>query len=86
VTVGGSAPVTVAFALRRAGSKAWQRLDIDDSPPYRAFLDPAKFERNEQVQLVAVARALDGSTAVSAVLGFRCTAADRGGRRQRSIV
>lgn len=70
-TVGGSAPVTVTFALRRAGSKAWQRLDIDDSPPYRAFLDPAKYGTNEPVQLVAVARALDGSTAVSAVLSFR---------------
>jgi alpha-amylase len=70
-TVGGSAPLSVAFAVRRAGSTTWQRLDVDDSPPYRAFLDPATFRRNEQVQLVAIARALDGSTAVSPVVSFR---------------
>jgi alpha-amylase len=70
-TVSGSAPVTVAFAVRRTGSTTWQRLDVDDSPPYRAFLDPARFHRNEQVQLVAIARALDGSTSVSQVVSFR---------------
>jgi glycosidase len=70
-TVSGLAPVTVAFAVKRAGSSTWRRLDVDDSPPYRAFLDPAKFRKNEQVQLVAIARALDGSTAVSAVVPFR---------------
>ncbi len=70
-TVGGTAPVTIAFAIRRAGSDVWKRLDVDDSPPYRAFLDAAKFHRNEQVQLVAIARALDGSTAVSPVVSFR---------------
>lgn len=69
-TVGGSAPVTVAFAIRR-GSGAWKRLAVDDSPPYRAFLDPSKFARNEPVQLVAIARALDGSTAASGVVTFR---------------
>jgi hypothetical protein len=41
---------------------------VDDSPPYRAFLDPARFRRGERVHLVAVARALDGATAVSKVL------------------
>jgi alpha-amylase len=70
-TVDGSSPLSVAFAVRRAGSKAWKRLDVDDSPPYRAFLDPAKFRKDEQVQLVAVARALDGGTAVSPVVSFR---------------
>jgi glycosidase len=72
-TVGGSAPVTVAFAIRR-GAGAWRRLDVDDSPPYRAFLDPAKFRRNETVQLVAIVRALDGSTATSSVVTFRVPA------------
>jgi hypothetical protein len=57
--------------VRRAGSPAWIRLDVDDSPPYRAFLDPAKFKKNEQVSLVAVARGPDGSTAVSGVIRFR---------------
>ena len=70
-TVPGTAPASVAFAVRRAGSGAWTRLDVDDSPPYRAFLDPAKFRKNEQVSLVAIARGLDGSTAVSAVVPFR---------------
>jgi hypothetical protein len=69
--IAGTAPVTVAFACRRAGSKAWRRLDVDDSPPYRAFLDPTKFKKNERLQLVAIARSLHGSTATSAVVGFR---------------
>jgi len=70
-TVPGRAPVAVAFAIRRAGSNAWQRLDVDDSPSYRAFLDPADFKKNEQVRLVAIARGLDGGTAVSGVVSFR---------------
>jgi len=68
-TVAGDTPVSVAFALKR-GSGAWRRLAIDDTPPYRAFLDPAKFKRNERAQLVAVERALDGSTATSSVATF----------------
>lgn len=68
--VRSSAPVSVAFALRR-GSGHWQRLAVDTSPPYRAFLDPARFRRNERVRLVGIARALDGSTAVSPVVTFR---------------
>ena len=72
--VPGTAPATVSFAVRRAGSSAWTRLDVDDSPPYRAFLDPAKFKKNERVSLVAIARGLDGSTAVSAVVPFRVRA------------
>ncbi|HUJ54476.1 MAG TPA: hypothetical protein VLW49_00630 [Gaiellaceae bacterium] len=67
----GQLPVTVAFAYRPAGSKTWRRLDVDDSPPYRAFLDPAKFRKNERLQLVAIARSLHGGTATSAVVGFR---------------
>jgi hypothetical protein len=68
-TVKGTAPVSVAFAVKRARGK-WQRLAVDDTPPHRAFLDPAKFRRREKVQLVAVERALDGSTAVSPVVAF----------------
>ncbi|HSP73759.1 MAG TPA: alpha-amylase family glycosyl hydrolase [Gaiellaceae bacterium] len=72
--VAGTAPVTVAFALRRAGAKTWQRLDVDGSPPYRAFIDPARFRRNEPVDVVAIARGLDGRTAVSAVVPLRVRA------------
>ena len=68
-TVAGNAPVSVAFAVRRGGG--WQRLAVDTSPPYRAFLDPARFKKNEGVELVAIARSLDGRTAVSAVVPFR---------------
>jgi glycosidase len=68
-TVNGSTPVSVAFGVKRAKG-GWQRIAVDDTPPYRAFLDPAKFKRNEQLQLVAVERALDGSTALSNVMSF----------------
>jgi glycosidase len=67
-TVSGNAPVSVAFAVQRAGSRTWQRLDVDTSPPFRGFLDPAKFKRHEHVRVAAIARALDGSTAVSPVV------------------
>jgi hypothetical protein len=67
-----SGPVSVTFVVRR-GSK-WQRLDTDTSPPYRGFIDPAKFKRNERVEVAAIARGLDGSTAVSAVEPFRVRA------------
>jgi glycosidase len=69
----GAAPVSVTFALKR-GRTAWRRLAVDDSPPYRAFLDPAKFRRNERVQLAAVARSLDGRVAVSKTISFRIRA------------
>jgi hypothetical protein len=69
-TVAGGAPVSVTFAVRRAKGKRWQRLAADDSPPYRVFLEPRRFRRDEAVHLVAVARALDGSTAVSKVVPF----------------
>ena len=62
-------PVSVTFALRRGGGP-WRRLAIDDSSPYRGFVDPAGFRKGERVQAVAVARGLDGSVAVSRVLTF----------------
>ena len=69
-TVPGTGPVSVGFAVRRAGATRWQRLAADDSPPYRAFLDPLRYRRNERVHVVAIVRALDGSTAVSPVVPF----------------
>ena len=53
---------------RPPATGGWRRLAVDDSPPYRAFLDPKSFRRKETVHLVAIARALDGTTAVSAVV------------------
>jgi hypothetical protein len=69
--VAGRQPLTVAFAYRRLGTSQWKRLDVDDSPPYRGFLDPARFKKHERLQLVAIARSLNGTTATSAVVGFR---------------
>jgi hypothetical protein len=59
--------VSVAFAVRRAGAARWTRIAADDSPPYRTFLDGVAFRRGERVHVVAIARSLDGRTAVSAV-------------------
>jgi alpha-amylase len=69
-TVSGTAPVSVAFAVLRQGSHTWQRLDVDTSPPYRGFLDPAKLARHEHVYVVAIARGLDGTTAVSPAVSY----------------
>ncbi len=68
---GTSGPVSVSFAVRREQGKAWVRVGVDDSPPYRAFVSPATFKKGERVWVVAVARALDGSVAVSPPLGFK---------------
>ena len=70
VSAAVSGPVSVTFAVKRARG-GWTRLAADDSPPYRAFLDPARYRRNELVHLVAVTRTLDGSTAVSPVVPLR---------------
>ena len=69
VTGTGSAPVSVAFAIRRHGGP-WQRLAIDDSAPYRAFLTPTRFKKHEKVEGVAVARGLDGTVSVSQIATF----------------
>jgi glycosidase len=69
--VGAADPVSVTFAVRREGAARWTRLAVDDSPAYRAFLDPSRFRRNERVHLVAIVRGLDGATSVSAVTEFR---------------
>lgn len=65
----GAQPASVSFAIKR-GRAAWRLLAADDSPPHRAFLDPTKFSRRERVHLVAIARSLDGATAVSRVVPF----------------
>ena len=67
-TLGG--PRSVAFALKRVG-RPWRRLAVDDSPPYRAFIDPRRYRRGETVHLVAIARELEGRVAVSRVLAAR---------------
>jgi Alpha amylase, catalytic domain len=66
IVAGADPTLTVAFAVKR-GTGAWQRVASDDSPPYRGFLDPARYKRKAKVQVVAIARALDGSVAVSKV-------------------
>jgi hypothetical protein len=66
-SVAGAAPVTVAFAIRRKGGD-WTRLAVDDSRPFRAFLDPRRFARAEHLDVVAIARNPAGKTALSKVL------------------
>ena len=68
-TVATAQPLSVAFAVSRAGG-AWRRLSVDDSPPYRAFVDPKRYRRGERLYLVAIARSLDGTTALSPVVSF----------------
>ena len=66
-TPGTVDPLSVTFAVRRAGAKTWSRLAVDDGAPYRAFLDPRRYKRGESVSFVAIARASDGSVSTSAV-------------------
>ena len=61
------APASVTFATRRK-SGTWQRVAVDDSAPYRAFLEPARFAKRARVDAVAVARGANGSVAVSKVV------------------
>jgi glycosidase len=62
-------PVSVAFATRRKGG-TWQRVAIDDSAPYRAFLEPQTFRKHERVDAIAVARGTNGTTVASKVVTF----------------
>jgi glycosidase len=64
-----TSPVSVAFAIRRRGG-TWQRVAIDDSAPYRAFLTPTRFKKHEQVEAVAVARGLNGTISMSQTARF----------------
>ena len=65
----GSSVVSVAFGVRRHGG-AWQRIAIDDSAPYRAFLTPTRFAKHERVEGIAVARGLDGTISGSQIATF----------------
>jgi glycosidase len=67
-TVAGP-PVSVTFAVSRHNGP-WQRIAIDDSAPYRAFVDPGTFGKREKIRVVAVAVGLGGQTAVSATATF----------------
>jgi glycosidase len=60
-------PASVTFAVRRGGG-AWRRIDVDDSPPFRGFLEPARFRKKERVQVVAVARSSSGGVVASRVV------------------
>ena len=69
VTAGvAGGPASVAFAVRRQGGAVWRRAGVDDSPPYRVFLDPRRYRKGERLSLVAVARGLDGRVTVSPVV------------------
>lgn len=67
-SVKSAEPVSVAFAVKR-GRGGWRRLAVDDSPPYRGFLDPRSVRRGERVHVVAVVRWPGGETTVSPVVG-----------------
>jgi hypothetical protein len=56
-------PTSVTFTGQRRGSTEWERIAVDDSPPYRAFIRRSDFQR-----VVAVTLASDGSKAASAPL------------------
>jgi hypothetical protein len=62
-------PVSVWFAIRRPGG-SWQKVSVDDSAPYRGFVDPLSFKKGQKVDAVAVARGLDGTVSVSKVVTF----------------
>jgi glycosidase len=68
-TLVGTEPVSVSFALWRKRT-GWALLAADDSPPYRGFVARGRFRKKERVYTVAIARSLDGSTAISSVKGF----------------
>jgi glycosidase len=56
-------PTSVTFTGQRLGSTEWERIAVDDSPPYRAFIRRSDFQR-----VAAVSLAPDGSKATSAPL------------------
>ncbi|HEX4746521.1 MAG TPA: alpha-amylase family glycosyl hydrolase [Gaiellaceae bacterium] len=64
-------PLSVTFAVRRAGASSWTRLGVDDSGPYAVYLDPRPFKKGERISLVAIVRASDGSISTSPVISVR---------------
>jgi alpha-amylase len=69
--VTGRDPVSVTFAVRRKSASAWKRLGVDDGAPYRVFVDPRSYGKDEPVSFVAVVRASDGSVSTSPVLSVK---------------
>jgi hypothetical protein len=67
-TVSGG-PASVVFAIRRRNG-AWHRVAIDDSAPYRAFLEPGRFKKRERVAGVAVAEGTVGTVAAAPPVTF----------------
>ena len=63
-------PASVTFAQRRGGG-GWHRLASDDSPPYRAFVEPGRYRKGEHVDFVAVARSSAGRVSVSSIATVR---------------
>jgi hypothetical protein len=53
-------PASVTFTGQRGGSAEWERIAVDDSPPYRVFIQRSDFQR-----VAAVTLAFDGSKAAS---------------------
>ena len=66
-TVATTEPVAVTLAVKRPRG-AWARIAVDDSPPYRGFLDPGRFRRGERIHVVALARWPGGTVTVSPVV------------------
>jgi glycosidase len=66
-TVAGADPSTVTLAMRRDGASTWKRLGIDQSPPYRAFVDLRGLRKGTRVHFVAVVRSSSGGVVTSRV-------------------
>jgi glycosidase len=66
-TVSGLDPVTITLAMRRDGVAAWKRIGIDQSAPYRAFVDLRSTRAGTRVHFVAVVRSSSGGVATSPV-------------------
>ena len=68
VAVAGADPATVTLAMRRDGDTRWRRLGVDQSPPYRAFVDLRRYRKGERVHFVAVVRSSSGDVTTSPVV------------------
>ena len=66
-TLAGADPATVTFAMRRDGAPAWKRIGIDQSTPYRAFVDLRGIRKGTRVHFVAVVRSSSGDVVTSRV-------------------
>jgi Domain of unknown function (DUF3459)/Alpha amylase, catalytic domain len=66
-TGAGADPVTVTLAMRRDRTATWKRIGIDQSAPYRAFVDLRGLRKGTRVHFVAVVRSSSGDVATSRV-------------------